>query len=131
VRLGRITVPAPRIDPSDAIPSAGFVSTTADLVRAGRAMATRDGIPPAEVDLLWTETAPSGGASTGYGLGWHRVEVAGSAGWGHGGSHVGATALLAVLPDLEITVAVAANTNAPPGALTWAAERLIEAVAGA
>lgn len=125
VRLGRIILPAPRIDPSDAIPSAGFVSTTADLVRAGHAMATYEGMSPTEVALLWTETVTPDGKPTGYGLGWHRLEVAGSNGWGHGGSHVGATALLAVLPDLEVAVAVATNTNSPAGALTSCAERMV------
>lgn len=129
MRLGRLTLPAPRIDPSDAIPSAGYVATPRDLVRVGRAMATRDGVSADEVDLLWTETVAPDGRPTGYGLGWHRIDVAGSTGWGHGGSHVGATALLAVLADPDVTVAVVTNTNSPPGALTAIAEQLIGAVA--
>ena len=126
MRLGPAILPAPRIDPSDAIPSAGFIATSADLVCAGRAVATCDGISASGVDLLWTETVTTHGEPTGYGVGWHRIEVAGSAGWGHGGSHVGATALLAVLPERRITVAVVTNTNAPSGALTTIAERMIE-----
>lgn len=127
LRVRNRIVPAPRIDPSDALPSAGFIATTADLVRAGRAMATSEVISPTEVDLLWTESITPDGTPTGYGLGWHRIELSASSGWGHGGSHVGATALLAVLPDLGVTVAVATNTNGPPGALTTISEQLIRA----
>ncbi len=69
----------------------------------------------------------SDGAPTGYGLGWHRLEIGPHRGWGHGGSHVGATALLAVLPECGVSISLLTNTNAPRGSLTETAAEVVDA----
>lgn len=131
LRLGRMTVPAPRVDPSDSWPSAGFVATTQDLVRYGLAIQQGRLLAHQTTSLLWEETQTGSGVSTGYGLGWQWIPLAGHRVVGHGGAHVGATACLWILPEAGTAVALATNTNAPPGALTrLAGDVLAEELAG-
>lgn len=128
LRLGPLTIPAPRIDPSDSWPSAGFVATTVDLARFGRAMLDGALLDRRTVALLWEVGHTESGEQTGYGLGWQVLDLAGLAAVGHGGSHVGATAALWLIPDSSLAVALATNINAPPGALTRLAEEVVEHV---
>ena len=76
------------------------------------------------IDLLWSRTATDSGETTSYGLGWQWTELAGRRAVGHGGSHVGATANLWILPDEGLILAMATNTNAPPGSLGELADEI-------
>ena len=124
-RLAFLTFRAPKIDNSDAWPSAGFVSTTEDLVTLGEAMLDARLLSKPTIDLLWSKTTTGSGEATDYGLGWQWTELAGRPAVGHGGSHVGATANLWILPAERLVISVATNTNAPPGSLGELTDELV------
>ncbi len=101
----------PAVDNSDVWAGGGFLSTAEDLVRFGHGVLHGSVIGPRAVDLLFTPMTASAGLSTGYGLGWRVKELAGRRAVGHGGSHVGATAELLLIPDLDLAVAILTNSN--------------------
>lgn len=102
---------APRIDNSDAYPSAGFLSTADELARFGWLVLEGGVLPTTMRQVLWAEQHAADGSGTGYGLGWQWSELAGRRAVGHGGSHVGATAALWIVPEEELVVAAVVNTN--------------------
>ncbi|HUP22802.1 MAG TPA: serine hydrolase domain-containing protein [Thermoanaerobaculia bacterium] len=104
-------VDAPAIDNSDAWASAGFLSTAEDLVRFARGVLDGGLLEPPTVELLFTPMRTRDGAAVPYGLGWELGSHCGRRVVGHGGSHVGATAQLLVLPEERIAVALLANAN--------------------
>jgi CubicO group peptidase (beta-lactamase class C family) len=104
-------VRAPRIDNSDAYPSAGFLSTADELARFGWLVLEDSVMPAATRQLLWSEQQAADGTGTGYGLGWQWSGLAGRRAVGHGGSHVGATAAFWIVPEEELVVAALVNTN--------------------
>jgi CubicO group peptidase (beta-lactamase class C family) len=113
VRILGLTVRAPKIDNSDAWPSAGFLSNAEDLVRFGDAMLSARLLKAETVDLLWTGQKTASGEETDYGLGWALARKGGRRAVGHGGSHVGATSALWILPEESLVIALATNTNSP------------------
>jgi CubicO group peptidase (beta-lactamase class C family) len=110
--LGGGLIRAPAIDNSDAYPSAGFLSTADELARFGWLVASDGVLPPATRELLWSEQTANDGTTTGFGLGWQWVALGERRAVGHGGSHVGATAGLWIVPEARLVVAATANTNA-------------------
>ncbi len=110
-RVAGMTLEAPKIDNSDAWPSAGFMSSSTDLVSFGNALLADQFLKPETVELLWTAQETSDGTPTGYGLGWQIAEQGGRAAVGMGGSHVGATAALWILPRERMVIAALTNTN--------------------
>ncbi len=127
-RVGRFNLWAPKLEPSDAWPSAGFLSTAEDLVRFGDAMLRRRLLSEETAELLWRQTVDAEGAETGWGLGWEHATKGGYAAIGHGGSHVGATAALWIVPEQELVVAVLTNTNS--GVVRGLVDRLVECAVG-
>ena len=99
----------PAVDNSDVWAGGGFLSTAEDLIRFGHGVLHV--ISPRARELLFTPMTTTGGASTGYGLGWRVNELGGRVAVGHGGSHIGATAELLVIPAVDLTVAILTNSN--------------------
>ncbi len=112
-QISGLTIKPPTIDNSDAWPSAGFLSTAEDLVRFGDAVMQAKILDETTRDLLWTRQRTSTGDETNYGLGWEFATKGGLDAIGHGGSHVGATAGLWILPAQRLVVAGLTNTNTP------------------
>ena len=110
-RINGLVITPPRIDNSDAWPSAGFLSTAEDLVSFGDAVRQAKGLDEATRDLLWARQTTSAGDETSYGLGWEHALKGGRGAIGHGGSHVGATAGLWILPTENLVVAALTNIN--------------------
>jgi CubicO group peptidase (beta-lactamase class C family) len=110
--LAGSVIDAPRIDNSDAYPSAGFLSTADELARFGWLVLSDGVLAPATRELLWAEQSAADGTGTGYGLGWQWSDLAGRRAVGHGGSHVGATAALWIVPEDRLVVAAIVNSNA-------------------
>jgi serine beta-lactamase-like protein LACTB, mitochondrial len=111
VRAGGEVLRAPAIDNSDAWASAGFLSTAEDLARFARGVLDGRLLGPRTVELLFVPMRTREGAAVPYGLGWELGSYCGQRVVGHGGSHVGATAQLLVLPEQRIAVALLANAN--------------------
>ena len=127
-RVGGVLMRPPVIDQSDAWPSAGFLASTEDLVRFGDAVLSGRLLEPATRTLLWTRQKTSSGEATEYGLGWQHATKGGRPAIGHGGSHVGATADFWILPEQQLIVAVATNTNSSE--LSELVDELVLAVLG-
>jgi CubicO group peptidase (beta-lactamase class C family) len=106
-----ITVNAPAVDNSDVWAGGGFLSTSEDLVRFGDGVLGGRAIGDRGRRLLFTPMVTRRGDSTGYGFGWFVGDAGGRRAVGHGGSHVGATAQLIVLPDARVAVAMLTNSN--------------------
>ncbi len=102
---------APAVDNSDVWAGGGFLSTSEDLVRFGHAMLSGMVVDEETLNLLFTSQKTSSGKETGYGLGWQEEQIRGHAVVGHGGSHVGATADLLLVPDQFLIVAALTNAG--------------------
>jgi CubicO group peptidase (beta-lactamase class C family) len=96
------------VDNSNKWAGGGFVSNAADLV--GFALGLLDGrvMSPTSRAESWRQQTPQGESS--YGLGWSVGAIEGHRSVSHSGGSVGATAMLVVLPDDGIVVAVLGNT---------------------
>jgi CubicO group peptidase (beta-lactamase class C family) len=101
----------PAVDNSDVWAGGGFLATADDLVRFGHGVVAADLLDDRARELLFTPMATAAGTSTGYGLGWRVRDLDGRLAVGHGGSHVGATAELLVLPQDDLTIAILTNSN--------------------
>ena len=116
-RSGRVKpVPQRKADYSCMAGAGGFLSTPEDLARFGSAM-LRPGLLGADtIRMMQTPLTLESGQATSYALGW-RVENVLLAGRparlvGHRGTPMGGAVSLLTFPDLDIVVAVAANTGA-------------------
>jgi len=101
--------PAPVVDNSNKWAGGGLVATTADLVRFALGLARGDVLADSTRAEMWSRQTPEGGPS--YGLGWGVGELAGRRAVSHSGGSMGATAMLILLPDEGIAVAVLGNTG--------------------
>ena len=124
-------VNAPYSDDSYKLAGSGMLSTSDDLAALGRALVGEDFLSPGSRALLFTSQTLTSGESTGYGLGWfvdmpeflsaHRSEMPASlyehlaqisAGrqliW-HSGTANGATAMLLLVPETTVVVAIVCN----------------------
>lgn len=106
------------IDMSCPMAAGGFLSTPTELVRFGYAMLNAEILDSATVDLFWTPQRLSSGAPTAYGYGWSirntalgPDEEANTPLISHGGSVLGGQAVLMILPDEDIVVAVMMNAS--------------------
>ncbi len=104
-------VNGPAVDNSDVWAGGGFLSTADDLTRFAHGVLAGRTLRPETRQLLFTPMTTSTGTSTGYGLGWRATELEGRLAVGHGGSHVGASAYLLVVPDAGVSVAILTNSN--------------------
>jgi len=109
------------------VATGGLYASVEDIARF-MAMQFRDG-PPGDAQVLDGMTiremhAPvmlRGSWEGAVGLGWWLGRVAGETWIGHGGDHSGFNADIKLIPSQKLGIAVFANTNGDPGALTTAA----------
>jgi CubicO group peptidase (beta-lactamase class C family) len=103
-------------DMSCPMAAGGFLSTPTELVKFAYAMVNARILDSATVQLFWTPQRLESGAPTAYGYGWSIRNVAlgddeeaNTRTIGHGGSVIGGQAMLMILPDEDIVVAVMMN----------------------
>jgi CubicO group peptidase (beta-lactamase class C family) len=103
-------------DMSCPMAAGGFLSTPTELIRFAYAMLNATILDSATVNLFWTPQRLKSGAPTAYGYGWSirnvalaRDEEANTRTIAHGGSVLGGQAMLMILPDEDIVVAVMMN----------------------
>lgn len=103
-------VPSPLFDPSDRVPSGGWVASAEELARIGYALVDPGFLTPASRELLLESQRTDAGEETGTSIG---LRVGRDAGGRrilhHGGTSVGARAFLLVYPDEGVSVAVLMN----------------------
>ena len=107
-RTGEITN-APEVDNSNKWAGGGIVSTTADMVKFALGVANGTILSDRARAEMWKKQTPEGESS--YGLGWNVAEIDGHRVISHSGGSMGATAMLVLLPDEGIAVAVLGNTG--------------------
>jgi CubicO group peptidase (beta-lactamase class C family) len=101
---------SPAFDPSDRLPSGGWVASAEDAARLGYAL-VRPGFLSETARALFLESQrTAGGEPTGTSIGVRTgVDAAGRRILHHGGTSVGARAFLLVYPDHGVAVALLAN----------------------
>lgn len=100
---------SPEVDLSNKWAGGGLVSTTSDLARFALGLLHGGLLEPATRAEMWSRQTPEGEPS--YGLGWGVGEIEGHRVISHSGGSVGATAMLVILPDDDVVVAVLGNTD--------------------
>jgi serine beta-lactamase-like protein LACTB, mitochondrial len=110
---GRI-VNAPFVDNSWKWAGGGFVSNTEDLVRFGVAHLQDGFLQSSTRELLFTSQRTMTGEETNYGIGWSVASLDGRRVVGHSGGSVGGTAMLLLVPDADLVVAVLSNRSGAP-----------------
>lgn len=113
----------------------GFLSTTNDLVKFGNAVINQQLLDPTTTELLFRPATLVNGKVNGqnYGLGW-RNDVRNDIlkdkrsvnSIHHGGTAMGSTAMLILLPEYNTTVAVAMNRNGKSSDLFDVAYKIAE-----
>lgn len=105
---------APCVDNSWKWAGGGFLSNARDLVRFGAAHLGGRFLQPETVDLLFTNQQTTGGEPTPVGIGWFRTQgeaLGGRVFVGHSGGSVGGTAMLVLIPEQQLVVAVLSNLD--------------------
>ncbi|MFO7894203.1 MAG: serine hydrolase domain-containing protein [Longimicrobiales bacterium] len=100
---------APEVDLSNKWAGGGLVATTADLVNFALGVLHGRVLSDSARAEMWTQQTPEGEPS--YGLGWRVGEVDGHRVVSHSGGSTGATAMLILLPDHGVAVAILGNTG--------------------
>jgi CubicO group peptidase (beta-lactamase class C family) len=109
---GKPTLNAPYVDNSYKWAGGGFLSTSEDLVRFGRALLGGKLLRPETVQLLWTNQTLANGEKSGYGMGWSiHHDPAGRRVVSHTGGGMGATSHLIIYPDQQLVVALLVNSD--------------------
>jgi serine beta-lactamase-like protein LACTB, mitochondrial len=97
-------------------PSGGYLSTTDDMARLGRALLGPGLLDSAALSAMFTSQRTASGQPTGVGIGWRIASDAkGRRYFHHGGASNGGCAFLLVYPDSELVIAMASNAFAPWG----------------
>lgn len=104
-----VRINAPEVDLSNKWAGGGLVGTTTDLVNFALGVLHGDVLSDAARAEMWRRQTPEGEPS--YGLGWGVGEIDGHRAVSHSGGSMGATAMLILLPDDDIAVAVLGNTS--------------------
>ena len=97
------------VDNSNKWAGGGLVADVRDLAAFGQAIADNRLLSAAARTEMWTKQTPEGEES--YGLGWRVGEIDGHRAFSHSGGSMGATAMLIVLPDDGVVVAILGNTG--------------------
>jgi len=101
---------SPAFDPSDRLPSGGWVASAQDAARLGYALVDPGFLSESARALLLESQRTSAGEPTGTSIGVRTgVDAAGRRILHHGGTSVGARAFLLVYPDYGVAVALLAN----------------------
>ena len=107
---GRV-INAPLADTSNKIPGGGMLTTAEDLLRFAAAWEQEKLLKPATMRMQTERQKLADGGTTGYGLGWNVSMVAGRNAISHSGSQQGCKTILAMFPELKLTVAVLTNSD--------------------
>lgn len=108
--------PTPDDDLSGRWPSGGYLSSTDDLARLGRAVLGPGLLNSASLSLMLTPQRLGSGDVTSVGIGWRvSVDSRGRQYLHHGGSSNGGAAFLLVYPKEQLVVAMASNAFAQWG----------------
>ncbi len=100
---------APQVDLSNKWAGGGLVSTTADMVNFALGVLDGDVLSDSARAEMWRRQTPED--APGYGLGWFVDALDGHRAISHGGGSVGATAMLLMLPEDGVVVAILGNTG--------------------
>lgn len=100
---------AREVDNSNKWAGGGLVSTAADVVKFALGVAGGAILSDRSRAEMWRRQTPAGESS--YGLGWDVADIDGRRVVSHSGGSMGATAMLVLLPDDGIAVAVLGNTG--------------------
>lgn len=117
---------APAVDVSNKWAGGGLVATTPDLVNFALGVMAGGVLSDRARAEMWRRQTPEGEPS--YGLGWRVGEIGGRRAVSHSGGSTGATAMLILLPDDGIAVALLGNTGGIGHA--GIARRVIEILVG-
>jgi len=124
LRLVDGVLPAPETDSSYKWAGGGLVSTPTDLVRFGNALLSGDLVPEETRTVMFTPRTTADGEINPqyYGLGWRigglyypRESESILTMINHGGTAIGGTAIILILPESGIVVAMTANVTPPGG----------------
>lgn len=108
--------PAPEDDLSGRWPSGGYLSSTDDLARLGRAVLAPGLLNSASLAIMLTPQRLASGEATSVGIGWRvSVDPGGRQYLHHAGSSNGGSAFLLVYPNEQLVVAMASNAFAQWG----------------
>jgi CubicO group peptidase (beta-lactamase class C family) len=106
----------PEDDLSGRWPSGGYLSSTDDMARLGRAILANGLLSKRSLQIMFTPQELSSGSPTAVGIGWRVSEdSAGRRYFPHGGTSTGGAAFLLVYPDYQLVVALASNAYAQWG----------------
>jgi CubicO group peptidase (beta-lactamase class C family) len=110
VRVGQV-INASLHDTSMKVPGGGLLSTPSDLVRFALAVLEGKLVKPQTRDAMWTRQKTNDGNGTNYGLGWALGTLAsnGLPIVSHSGGQAGTAALLVIVPERKMVVAVMTN----------------------
>ena len=97
------------MDASNKVPGGGWLATSEDLAKFGRALFRGQLLTQNSLDLMWTPNRLKDGSSTGYGLGWGIEHHDGQMLAVHAGGQAGCSTYLLVAPGRKIVVAVLTN----------------------
>lgn len=104
---------APEDDLSGRWPSGGYLSSTDDLARLGRAVLKPGFLTPASLAVMLTPQRLASGEATSVGIGWRvSTDARGRRYLHHGGTSNGGAAFLLVYPEEQLVVAMASNAFA-------------------
>lgn len=107
---GRV-INAALADTSNKIPGGGMVTTAEDLLRFAAAWEQEKLLKHGTVRMQTERQKLADGSATGYGLGWNVSPVAGRNAISHSGSQQGCKTILAMFPELKLTVTVLTNSD--------------------
>jgi serine beta-lactamase-like protein LACTB len=98
-------------DTSNKVPGGGLISPSEDLVRFAMALMTGKLLKPETLRMMSTPQRLKDGTVTNYGLGLMMFVINGRTAVGHGGGQQGASTLLVLYPEQELSIAVMCNRD--------------------
>jgi len=120
-------VNTPWVDNSNKWAGGGFLSTSEDLVRFGRAHLRPGFLQASTLDELRGSQTLRNGEATNYGLGWRSaVQDDGDRTYAHSGGSVGGTTLLLLVPAHDLVVAGVVNISGPAPAMVRRVAQVFE-----
>jgi len=108
---GPVHTNAPMVDNSYKWAGGGFLSTTEDLVKYANAVMSGDLFTQAGRDVMFTTQQLNDGTETGYSIGWGVRRSNGLLYVSHSGGSVGGTAMLILVPEKRIAIALLCNDD--------------------
>ena len=104
-------VEAPFVDNSYKWAGGGFIGTTEDLVRFGKAFFNYDYLnEETQLELMYPQST-SDGESTNYGMGWSTLTHNGKTWKGHSGGSVGGSTMFMINKEYKMVIAFAINRS--------------------